>query len=140
MVERISHAHKTIVNFAKKTIGIDVEETQKPQKCDYYYCIFSEMNLLNPDYDVPCIDRTSKWVKKNVKYDQAVTLLERIQSCSGELGTSLGTKQQFLADNVGTSERTVVEKDQSRCEIASEYMKCLAYIEKDSECPVFQYP
>lgn len=30
-------------------------------------------------------------------------------------------------------ERTVVEKDQSRCEIASEYMKCLAYIEKDSE-------
>lgn len=47
MLDRISHAQKKIVNFAKKTIGMDVEETEEPQKCEYYYCIFREMNLVS---------------------------------------------------------------------------------------------
>lgn len=39
----------------------------------------------------------------------------------------------FVSHSSNFLEQMVVEKDQSRCETASEYMKCLAYIEKNSE-------
>ncbi|CAG9856111.1 unnamed protein product [Phyllotreta striolata] len=141
VIERISHTQKKVLNFAKKSLGLETEEIEPPQKCDYYYCIFKEMNLINPEYDVPCEERLTKWVKRNVKYEEALSLLDRLQFCAGELKTSLGAHQQFLASNVGKTERTINETDQSRCDIAAEFMKCLAHIQLiDPECPVFQYP
>ncbi|KAG5900644.1 hypothetical protein JTB14_005918 [Gonioctena quinquepunctata] len=142
--ERIQHAEKKVVNFAKRKLGMDTDAPNEPQKCQYYYCVFQEMKLLNSKYDVPCIDKTSTWVKNNVIYEQALVLLDRIKMCTGELANSTMSGSYFLADNVDKSPEDHVNESnaeaQSKCEIAGEYMKCLSVVEKDQECPIFQYP
>ncbi|CAH1105214.1 unnamed protein product [Psylliodes chrysocephalus] len=144
MSERIHEVEKKVVTFARKKLGMDVDEPSDPQKCDYYYCVFQELKLLNPQYDVPCIDRTSTWVKKNVVYVQAVELLERIKMCTGELANVTGANFNFYADNVDKpqSEKALENsgEPQTKCEISKEYMKCLAVAEKDVDCPIFMYP
>ncbi|CAG9853585.1 unnamed protein product [Phyllotreta striolata] len=144
MSERIHEVEKKVVNFARKKLGMDVDEPGEPQKCDYYYCVFQELKLLNPQYDVPCVDRTSTWVKKNVVYNQAVVLLDRIQMCTGELANATGSSFYFYADNVDKQQNEKKLENpgepQSKCDVSKEYMKCLATAEADLECPIFLYP
>ncbi|XP_057665298.1 uncharacterized protein LOC130899396 [Diorhabda carinulata] len=146
MREKIHEIEVKAANFARKKLGMDVNEPKVPQKCDYYYCVFQELKLLNPQYDVPCIDRTSTWVKKNVVYNEALELLERIKMCTGELAnvTMSGNGFYFYADNVDKPQADKIlentGEEQSKCDISKEYMKCLAAAEKDHDCPIFIYP
>ncbi|XP_074025652.1 uncharacterized protein [Leptinotarsa decemlineata] len=142
--ERIQRVEKKVVNFAKRKLGMDVDEPSEPQKCNYYYCVFKELKLLNQQYDVPCIGKTTDWVKRNVIYEQALVLLDRIEMCTGELANSTLSGYSFKADNVDKSPEDHVtdspSEPQSKCEISAEYMKCLSYVEREQQCPIFQYP
>ncbi|XP_072376162.1 uncharacterized protein [Diabrotica undecimpunctata] len=141
IIDRLQYTQKRIMNFAKKKLGMDVDK-EEPQKCEYYYCIFTEMKLINPDYDVPCLERTSNWAKRNTLYNDGEILLDRVEKCSDELKYSLNSNINFLADNVDKpkNEKLRTSEGQSKCEISLEYMKCLANPSKITECPVFQFP
>lgn len=47
-----------------------------------------DMLQLNPNYDVPCLERLTEWIKKNLPTDHANVLLERVNKCTEELKSS----------------------------------------------------
>ncbi|KAJ8919744.1 hypothetical protein NQ315_006273, partial [Exocentrus adspersus] len=90
VVDRLEHTGKHILNFAKKTLGMEVETDNEPQKCDYYHCIFQELKLINGD-GYPCYERTTTWIKNNIPYNHAAILLSRADICTGGLAKSIST-------------------------------------------------
>ncbi|KAJ8977882.1 hypothetical protein NQ317_016152, partial [Molorchus minor] len=86
--ERIQYTGKSVLNFAKKTLGMDIETDEEPQKCDYYTCIFQELKVMNGD-GYPCHERMTKWVKNNVIYNHATILLSQIDKCTEGLSKSI---------------------------------------------------
>ncbi|KAJ8938332.1 hypothetical protein NQ318_007045 [Aromia moschata] len=119
VVERLSYTGKSVLNFAKKKLGMEVEPDNEPQKCDYYACIFQELKMLN-DNGYPSLDKMTKWVKNNVIYNHAITVLSQIDYCS--VGLSNTTK---------STEKP--PEPQSKCDIIAEYMKCASLVEKEEK-------
>ena len=71
LTERIQYTTKSVLNFAKKKLGLEVDENNHPQKvidfksafprimfflifclqCDYYQCIFQELKMVRLTYN-----------------------------------------------------------------------------------------
>nr|CAI5866133.1 unnamed protein product [Callosobruchus analis] len=83
-------------------------------------------------------------MNEHVQGSEKDVMIQRVGKCTSGLAAALmdGTVKYFDADNVDDppKELVVPEEPQSKCEIAMQYMKCLAAAEKTSECPVFTFP
>ncbi|XP_018577881.1 uncharacterized protein LOC108916157 isoform X2 [Anoplophora glabripennis] len=141
VIDRLQYTGKSILNFAKKKLGMEVEAGDEPQKCDYYNCIFQELKMLSDGH--PSEEKIMKWIKNNIIYNHAIVLLSRVDTCSTQLTRSIGSNTFFsvevLEETTLKNEYNEPLKLQGKCEVVAEYMKCMFAMEK-SDCPVFQYP
>ncbi|XP_060520929.1 uncharacterized protein LOC132698727 [Cylas formicarius] len=134
IVERIQHTTKTVLNFAKKKLGLDVDE--KPQKCEYYQCIFQEMKLMKAN-NMPDYELIVKWIDNNIIYNQAKQLYDRLTLCNEALANAIGSDLPFDG-TLETSTLAEQTKQQSDCETSLQFLKCLSLAQ--TECPIFQFP
>ncbi|XP_019866495.1 uncharacterized protein LOC109595555 [Aethina tumida] len=146
LVERIQQTSKSVLNFAKKKLGMEVEEQNEPQKCSYYQCQLSQLQLINQK-GFPIMDNFEKWIANEVVYEQAKQLLNQLNKCNDALSKATATDTQFNGDFINLSVNNQTEADmtpesttqkaQSDCELAAEFVKCLSHL---PGCPVFLYP
>ncbi|CAH1366439.1 uncharacterized protein [Tenebrio molitor] len=140
VVDRIVQRSKNVLNFAKKKLGIIIEEENSNQKCEYYVCILRQLNLLNAN-DYPAFENIKEWIKKYVIYFQAIGLMEQLDKCNEALTNSTMQEKNFYADLVDNHNSNGTDKyeirEQTTCEIAAQFIDCLS---RQKQCPVFHYP
>ncbi|CAH0546189.1 unnamed protein product [Brassicogethes aeneus] len=138
LVERIQQTSKSVLNFAKKKLGMETEETNEEQKCTYYQCILAKLKLINNGF--PIYENFEKWIESEVIYEQAKQLLNQLNICNEELSRATGLEINFNGDFQSmntTNEEGVQRTFQTECDLAAEFLKCLSHQEG---CPVFVYP
>ncbi|XP_044257100.1 uncharacterized protein LOC123006577 [Tribolium madens] len=151
VVDRIVQTSKNVLNFAKKKLGITVDQdNNEKQKCEYYLCILRQLHMLSAN-DYPACEEIRQWAKNNVIYNQAIDFIQRLEICYEDLNNKTLSEVYFYADQVdkdeslenseSTTENPAKDSDpnkaQSVCEISSEFIKCLS---RQKQCPVFEFP
>ncbi|XP_050312129.1 uncharacterized protein LOC126747493 [Anthonomus grandis grandis] len=138
IVDRVQYTAKSVLNFAKEKLGLGSEEQFNPQQCDYYECIFAEMNMLNHN-GFPNEEKLVEFIDNNVIYTHAKAQYERLKLCQEALAYSISENKPFLGAPLGSDASPIsVDIIQPKCEILQEFMKCLAL--NGTDCVVFKYP
>ncbi|XP_030759902.1 uncharacterized protein LOC115885215 [Sitophilus oryzae] len=133
ILDRLQYSTKSVLNFAKKKLGIGVEEQYTPQKCDYYQCIFEALHMLNGN-GYPNYGQIVYWIDNNVVYTHAKEIYDRLSACNNALSDSIKNNIYF-SGNLNTTLEESTEL-QGKCEVLQEFMKCIS----ETSCKRFSYP